>query len=70
MSKLFIDCGYYIGDVQKKYRDMGILDDTWGIVSFEASPEIDVPDYVIKEAVWVDDKGVEFQMADRRERLA
>ena len=67
MTKLFIDCGYYRGMVQDFYRKAGILDDSWEIVAFEASPEIDVPDWVIKKAVWVHDKGVEFQMGGRND---
>lgn len=63
---IYIDCGFYVGKALESYKEKGLLNDAW-IYAFEASPELEVPDFVRPEAVWIDDKGVDFQIGGRND---
>ena len=67
MDKIFIDCGYYVGKVHEIYREAGILDDTWTVHAFEANPQLDIPDWVERKAVWTEDGEVTFQIGGRHD---
>lgn len=62
MAKIFIDCGYYAGKALEQYDLKG-----WKIYAFEPNPDIEVPDFVRREAVWVSDGEVTFQIGGRHD---
>lgn len=64
---IYLDLGFYAGKALEKYQQLGLVDKNTTIYAFEASPELVVPDFVRPEAVWVDDKGVTFQIGGRND---
>lgn len=59
--KVFLDCGYYVGQVHKYYPQ------NWKTYAWEANPKLEVPDWVERKAVWVADGRVKFQLGGRND---
>lgn len=68
---IFLDCGFYAGVALHKYIDAGVVDNSWKVYAFEASPEIEINTYpwveVIRKAVWTDTGEVTFQIGGRND---
>lgn len=73
---IFLDCGFYAGNIIKKYFEDGIIDDTWKIYAFEPNPELDLETHLaslpvkvelIKKAVWIHDGKVPFRIQGRHD---
>jgi len=64
--RYFIDCGYYVGGASKQWEwltdEMG-----WKTYKFEPNPTLEVPDDVIKEAVWIEDGEMAFTLEGRHD---
>lgn len=73
MAKIFIDCGYHLGEGMSEFIDKLGIDSTWQIYAFEANPACDIysvarkhslPVITYNTAVWVHDRGVLFNQED------
>ena len=60
--KVYVDCGYYAGVAYRKYAP-----DADVSYAFEPNLTLDVPDFVIRKAVWVEDGEVSFRVAGRED---
>ena len=60
---IYLDCGYYIGDAEKS----NCVDDTWTRFGFEPHPGIEVPEYVLRKAVWIKDGTMKFNIGGRND---
>jgi FkbM family methyltransferase len=64
MKKIFIDCGFHLGEGLKEFTDILNIDSTWDIYAFEANPYCEIEkkakNYPFKvntfnKAVWIKD---------------
>lgn len=69
MTRIFIDCGYHLGEGMSEFITKLGIDSTWQIYAFEANPACDidtvskrhlVPITVYNKAVWIHNEGVLF----------
>lgn len=69
MKKIFIDCGFHLGEGLKEFTDILNIDSTWEIYAFEANPACDISNKIpdlpynvtaFNNAVWVHGNGVVF----------
>lgn len=71
---IYIDCGFWQGRALEIYKEKGLVDKNTKIYIFEPNPTLDVKSNISKiglpltfsnQAVWIDDKGVDFLVAGR-----
>ena len=60
--RVLIDCGFYAGIATKKYENRVDY-----VYAFEPNPEIEVPDFVQRKAVWIKNGKVDFQIGGRED---
>ena len=69
MKKVFIDCGFHLGEGLKEFTDILNIDHTWEVYAFEANPACDIFNKIpnlscnitaFNKAVWIHDDGVTF----------
>lgn len=75
--KIFIDCGFYIGNAIKIYQEEGVIDESWKVYAFEPYPkknmnallEARLPLKVdlIEKAVWLEDGESPFVIKGRED---
>jgi FkbM family methyltransferase len=64
MKKVFIDCGYHLGEGLHKFTELLNINSDWDVYAFEANPYCDINNKVIQhsftvnaynKAVWIED---------------
>lgn len=73
-SKIFLDCGYYVGKALEYYAPF--IDESWEVYAFEPMPQKEIkeslarfpfPIKLIKAAVWTEDGTAQFSMGERED---
>jgi FkbM family methyltransferase len=64
MNKIFIDCGYHLGEGLNAFTGLLGIDNTWDVYAFEANPYCEIEKKILQhpfkvnafnKAVWIDD---------------
>jgi FkbM family methyltransferase len=58
---IYIDCGYYVGAA----KELNCVQNDWTLYGFEAHPGLEVPKWVKRKAVWINDDKVKFNIGGR-----
>lgn len=75
MYKIFIDCGYHLGEGLREFTEKLKIDDKWIVYAFEANPNCEghlkiqqhpFPVIFKNQAVWVHEGTVTFNCEDQR----
>ncbi len=67
---IFLDCGFYVGNVTKSYLDKKIINDDWLMYAFEPNPITDAKEVhkninLIEKAVWINNGQKMFKVGGR-----
>lgn len=74
MRRIFIDCGFYVGNEVKKYLESKTINKKWEVYAFEPATHIDLKAQVerhpikielIKKAVWIKNEKLKFWISAR-----
>jgi hypothetical protein len=60
---IYLNCGYYAGNDWNRFESAP----DWTIYAFEPNPELEVPDFVIRKAVWTEETEVDFAIGGRND---
>jgi hypothetical protein len=60
---IYLNCGYYAGNDWNRFEPAP----DWTIYAFEPNPELEVPDFVIRKAVWTEETEVDFAIGGRND---
>lgn len=77
IKRIFLDCGFYIGNATKMYQDKGLIDKSWTVYAFEPHPRKDteavlearlpIKVQLIEKAVWTKDGEAGFLLKGRED---
>lgn len=69
MKKIFLDCGYHLGEGLNEFTNILGIDKSWDVYAFEANPHCDIKNKIIQhpfeikafnKAVWVENSFISF----------